>query len=192
MRLPGFYDGRKAKRGPDPDRLRLRDLSPGGGPMAALFTGRNPYVLMAVIAAMMIVAGLVVQQRWRTKVMQEPVVVEERHEVGLAIHNMSVLRVALEGFRADCGRLPATAEGLAALVRNPGVEGWHGPYIQGLRPDPWGHPYRYASEGEAVELVSDGPDGRPGGDDDIVYGSSDALGGSSTQGEFNVRLVPSE
>ena len=116
--------------------------------------------------------------------------VEERSDVGLAIHNMSVLRVALERFRADCGRLPAAGEGLAALVRNPGAEGWRGPYILAPKPDPWGHPYRYTSAGESFELVSDGPDGRPGSADDVFCASPEAGGGAPTQDEFSVRLVP--
>jgi hypothetical protein len=29
---------------------------------------------------------------------------------------------------ADCGRYPSEEEGLAALLTNPGVAGWRGPY----------------------------------------------------------------
>jgi general secretion pathway protein G len=52
------------------------------------------------------------------------------------------LRVALEAFRADTGRLPTTEEGLRALTaRPPGVTGWRGPYLlsdRRLNADPWG------------------------------------------------------
>lgn len=35
---------------------------------------------------------------------------------------------ALEVFRKDTGRYPTVREGLQALLRNPGVEDWRGPY----------------------------------------------------------------
>ncbi|MBI3988662.1 MAG: type II secretion system major pseudopilin GspG [candidate division NC10 bacterium] len=83
---------------------------------------------------------------------------------------------ALDHFRLDAGRYPATEEGLNALMtRPPGVENWAGPYLKKDVPDdPWGHPYVYRSPGEEsreYEIVSYGADGKPGGegeDQDIV------------------------
>lgn len=37
--------------------------------------------------------------------------------------------LALEGFKQDIGRYPTESEGLRALVVNPGIIGWHGPYL---------------------------------------------------------------
>jgi hypothetical protein len=54
---------------------------------------------------------------------------------------------ALNRFEADCGRFPSTAEGLTALVQDPGVPGWKGPYWQGAFVDRWGTTWRYESEG---------------------------------------------
>jgi len=87
--------------------------------------------------------------------------------IRLAQDNMSVLGVALDAFREDCGRFPATAEGLAALVHNPGAGTWKGPYIVKLKPDPWGTPFRYTSDGSQVTLFSVGVDGKEGTADDI-------------------------
>ncbi len=76
---------------------------------------------------------------------------------------------ALALFKTDTGRFPTTAEGLEALVSNPGVEGWHkGGYLeQGKVPDdPWGNPYVYIKpgmHGGDYDIVSYGRDGEPGG-----------------------------
>ncbi len=75
---------------------------------------------------------------------------------------------ALDQFRLDTGRYPTTSEGLEALIRNPGVEGWDGPYLRKnvIPKDPWGRPYHYQSPGTHGEydLFSYGADGAPGGD----------------------------
>lgn len=74
----------------------------------------------------------------------------------------------LEVFKLDVGRYPTTEEGLDALIkRPPSANGWAGPYIKGELPkDPWGNAYRYANPGSqgAVEILSLGSDGAPGGE----------------------------
>ncbi len=80
---------------------------------------------------------------------------------------IEMLGQALDAFRLDVGRYPSTTEGLNALVTNPGVDGWNGPYLKkGLPNDPWKRPYIYQSPGEHgdYDLVSYGADGAPGGD----------------------------
>lgn len=74
---------------------------------------------------------------------------------------------ALDQFRLDTGRYPTTQEGLNALVTNPGIEKWDGPYLKkGLPNDPWSRPYQYLSPGSHGEydLFSYGRDGAPGGE----------------------------
>ncbi len=74
---------------------------------------------------------------------------------------------ALEIYKLDVGRYPTTEEGLDALVRKPGsANGWAGPYLKGgaVPTDPWNHPYRYASSGGAIEIISLGADNAPGGE----------------------------
>lgn len=74
----------------------------------------------------------------------------------------------LEVFKLDVGRYPTTEEGLEALIKRPSsANGWAGPYIKGELPkDPWGNAYRYANPGSqgAVEILSLGSDGAPGGE----------------------------
>jgi general secretion pathway protein G len=80
---------------------------------------------------------------------------------------ISMLGTALDAFRLDTGRYPSRDEGLEALRRNPGVDGWDGPYMpKEIPPDPWGRPYVYVSPGEHgdYDLYSLGGDGQQGGD----------------------------
>ena len=75
---------------------------------------------------------------------------------------------ALDQFRLDTGRYPTTSEGLDALIHNPGIEGWDGPYLRKnvVPKDPWGRPYQYQSPGSHgdYDLFSYGADGSPGGE----------------------------
>ncbi len=80
---------------------------------------------------------------------------------------IELLGQALDQFRLDTGRYPTTQEGLNALMINPGIERWDGPYLKKSLPDdPWGRPYVYQSPGTHGEydLLSYGRDGMPGGD----------------------------
>jgi general secretion pathway protein G len=87
---------------------------------------------------------------------------------------IELLGQALDHFRLDTGRLPSTQEGLNALITNPGVDKWDGPYLKKEMPtDPWGRPFQYQYPGTHGEydLFSYGRDGAPGGegeDQDIV------------------------
>jgi len=81
------------------------------------------------------------------------------------------LEGGLQLFSFDMGRYPSSAEGLDALVRNPGNnDAWKGPYLaKDLPKDPWGHSYVYHCPGMHgdYDLYSCGADGVDGGDDDI-------------------------
>ena len=76
---------------------------------------------------------------------------------------------ALAFFKTDTGRYPTTAEGLEALINDPGVRGWkNGGYIEGGKVplDPWGNPYIYICPGmhaDDCDLESYGKDGEDGG-----------------------------
>ena len=82
------------------------------------------------------------------------------------------LSLALDLFDQDIGRYPTTEEGLKALVENPNIPDWKGPYLKtGLKSDPWGHDYNYAfdpNQPRKYTLFSSGPDGQPGTADDIT------------------------
>jgi general secretion pathway protein G len=81
---------------------------------------------------------------------------------------IELLGSALDQFKLDTGRYPASQEGLQALQSSPGnVSGWEGPYLKKDIPrDPWGNPYQYKSPGDHGEydLWSYGSDGAPGGE----------------------------
>ena len=76
------------------------------------------------------------------------------------------LRAALDIFQIDTGRLPPEDVGLAALVADPGIPGWNGPYLRDgqLPSDAWGGTFVYRYDGNRVQVMSFGADGQPGGD----------------------------
>lgn len=82
------------------------------------------------------------------------------------------LSLALDLFEQDVGRYPTDDEGLEALVVNPGINGWKGPYLKGgLKLDPWGTAYEYTQDPENTNyyiLKSSGPDLQSGTEDDIT------------------------
>lgn len=84
------------------------------------------------------------------------------------------IQSALALFKTDTGRFPTTAEGLQALVANPGLKGFDPDgYLERVPADPWGHPYIYISPGlhskdyDLESLGKDGEDGGAGKDADI-------------------------
>ena len=85
----------------------------------------------------------------------------------IAKTQIEMLSSALDQFKLDVGRYPTTEEGLKALIENPGVQGWNGPYLKKKKipKDPWGRPYIYKCPGEHGEfdLYSLGADGKEGG-----------------------------
>lgn len=96
----------------------------------------------------------------------------EQAKVAAAKNDVATLGSALETFEVDNGHLPTTEEGLNSLIENPGgLSTWKGPYIGKLPKDPWGKDYIYrcpGNNGKQYDLLSGGPDGHEGGDDDIT------------------------
>ena len=93
-----------------------------------------------------------------------------RGKAEIAKLQIDQLEGALGLFRFDVGRYPSTAEGMAALIDNPGIENWAGPYLdkRTLPKDPWGREYEYRAPGQYgdFDLYSLGADGMEGGEDD--------------------------
>lgn len=79
---------------------------------------------------------------------------------------ISQLRAALDIFQIDTGRLPTEDLGLNALVIDPGIPGWNGPYLRDgeLPLDAWGGAFLYRFNGDIVRVISLGADGQPGGE----------------------------
>jgi general secretion pathway protein G len=76
---------------------------------------------------------------------------------------------SLDLFFMDVGRYPTQQEGLGVLVKQPvGTTTWNGPYLKGgsVPNDPWGHPFVYRVPGAngAYDVISNGSDGREGGE----------------------------
>jgi general secretion pathway protein G len=84
--------------------------------------------------------------------------------------DIQAIRSALALFKTDTGRFPTTAEGLQALVANPGVNGYgREGYLEKVPADPWGYKYIYLSPGvhnKDYDLVSYGKDREQGGTGD--------------------------
>ena len=85
---------------------------------------------------------------------------------------ISNIEMALDAFEVDNGYYPKTGA-LNELVDAPAnANGWKGPYLKkGVPPDPWGNQYVYEYPGKhtqnGYDVMSPGPDGRAGTDDDI-------------------------
>jgi len=59
---------------------------------------------------------------------------------------------AVNTYYLHVAKMPPT---LNALVENPGVKGWKGPYLLKLKLDAWGDPLQYSVEGTRFEIRSD-------------------------------------
>lgn len=88
---------------------------------------------------------------------------------------------ALDAYEIDMGSYPRGKNGLNDLVVAPANsdQRWKGPYIKNEIPkDPWGNDYIYEfpskhssgnkNASESYDIMSMGPDGRVGGNDDIT------------------------
>lgn len=86
-----------------------------------------------------------------------------------AMVDIRSVQSALAMFKTDTGRFPTTAEGLQALVANPGLKGYDPDgYLEKVPTDPWGNRYIYISPGlhsKDYDLESFGKDGEDGGAD---------------------------
>ncbi len=84
---------------------------------------------------------------------------------------ISNLKSSLDLFEHDNGRFPTNDEGLNALVQQPGdLQNWH-KLMDSVPTDGWGHAFIYrfpGSNGHDYDIISCGPDGNEGGNDDIT------------------------
>jgi general secretion pathway protein G len=97
----------------------------------------------------------------------------EQAKVTAAQSQIATFGTALDAFEVDNGYYPKGKNGLQDLVQQPrDATSWKGPYLKGeIPPDPWGHAYVYESPGKhnptSYDVMSAGPDGRAGSEDDI-------------------------
>jgi general secretion pathway protein G len=94
----------------------------------------------------------------------------QQARVARAKSDLRTQGLAVDMFEQDVGRFPTAEEGLKALMEDPGVPGWHGPYLRQLKDDPWGNPYSYQMDPTNPRnyvMSCAGPDGQFGTEDDI-------------------------
>ena len=156
---------RRKKTAPLP---RRRD-QPSPKPSAIML----PWLLLSyrsrVFTWTLVLSSVIVGRLLFTHVSDAPLLPSEQRAFEVRCRKeLQALRTGLEWFRAHCKRYPTDAEGLRALVRDPGVPGWHGYYVDQLPPDPWGHPYVYGCTNGTVYLRGSGADGIAGTADDIA------------------------
>lgn len=79
------------------------------------------------------------------------------------------IKSALGQYEVDNGFYPKSLQDL--LVQPGNARNWHGPYLDSIPVDPWGNKYIYYYPGKhnpaGYDLLSVGPDGREGTEDDI-------------------------
>jgi general secretion pathway protein G len=85
---------------------------------------------------------------------------------------ISAFKTALDAFEVDNGYYPKGHNGLQDLVQKPrDAVNWRGPYLESIPKDPWQNEYVYECPGKhnsgSYDVMSMGPDGRSGTDDDI-------------------------
>jgi type II secretion system protein G len=165
MRLPpaSTSDERAARR-----RRRERMVFDAERRIAELRQGPNarvlysPKVLFGFLLIFTIVGAMLVR-RANPRARVQP---ELPHQV--ALRQLNTLATALGRYRFHVGEFPPDTPGLQALLNAPGVQGWDGPYLNQVRPDPWMTPYRYAYMTNGVpKLFSCGPDRTPATPDDL-------------------------
>ena len=117
--------------------------------------------LIVVLVILGLLAGVVGPNLWNR-------VGESKAQV--AKLQIAELGNALALYRFDVGRYPNNAQGLQALVEDPGIPNWSGPYLEknSVPKDTWGRDYQYRFPGDFgdYDLWSLGSDGEEGGEGD--------------------------
>ncbi|MCX6966202.1 MAG: type II secretion system major pseudopilin GspG [Verrucomicrobia bacterium] len=127
---------------------------------------RQGFTLVELLLVMMIIATLaaIVIPKFAGR--------SEQAKITAAQAQISAIGLALDSFEVDCGYYPKNGD-LTALIQQPSDStSWKGPYLsKGIPSDPWNNAYVYEYPGKhnanGYDLVSAGPDGRAGTDDDI-------------------------
>ena len=91
----------------------------------------------------------------------------QQAKVTAAQTQISSFKGALDAYEVDTGAYPKGGN-LGELVSS-NVQNNHAPYLDHIPADPWGNNYQYDYPGKhgTYDLISAGPDGRMGTEDDI-------------------------
>jgi len=165
-------------RGPEEGRERLRQT---------LTKDLAKVVLDPSFLGSSLVESRRVESRWRGGTSELHVELRMRRDPRDALEAVNILRCgkaidfeaeggagpilqALRAYCAEVGGYPGEDAGLNALLKNPGVSNWRGPYAheRDLR-DRWGKPFHCGTRDGVHRVVSVGPDWELGTADDIVH-----------------------
>ena len=81
---------------------------------------------------------------------------------------MSQLEQALQLYRVHNYKYPESIQDL--IVKPAGAKRWRRPYVAKEKlNDVWGNPFEYESDGKSFKIISGGPGGVVGDDDDLFY-----------------------
>jgi len=129
--------------------------------------GRNPVMIFGILLGLIMLGAMLIG---RARVKFEPSKITRTPEM-TAAKDLRNLYIAVERFHLDCERYPTTEEGLKALIIDTGDWMWRRPYVNLIRPDPWGRQYVYEAGTNGTNgftLLSLGRDGVRGTADDVI------------------------
>lgn len=122
--------------------------------------------MLLVVAILALLAGIVLPKLTGQK---------EKANVAAAKTQINSFSTALDMFEVDNGHYPKSLNDLVTQPRD--AQTWH-QYLDNIPLDPWQHPYVYTFPGKhrvgSYDLMSPGPDGRSGDDDDVVNWQANA------------------
>ncbi len=155
-------------------------------------SNRGGFTLIEIIIAVAIVAilaGTVTPLAFKQ-------MIKAKEEATLK--ELNSLNKALVEFYEDTGRFPTEGEGLEALVSDPGVGGWQGPYVGGDRGDPVeevttdSFKETYVYDLDPTTNPADAADvllASPGADHNQTFGSLNSTWTLATDGDDLLTLV---
>lgn len=128
-------------------------------------TRRNAFTLVEMLLVLVILATLA------AIVIPKMAGRSEQAKITAAKSQISSMELAIDSYEVDNGNFPKTGN-LDVLINAPaGATNWKGPYLKGIPLDPWNNAYIYEYPGKhnpnGYDLMSQGPDGRAGTDDDL-------------------------
>lgn len=146
--------------GPE-DGLR-RGSSPGGNRKSKIQSGFTLVEMLLVVTIIGILAALVIPKIANRS--------EQARQTAAFADIHGGIKSALDQYNVDVGTYPKSLQDLITPPSN--AKNWHGPYLDKLPVDPWQNPYVYYYPGKhtanSYDLLSVGPDGKEGTEDDIV------------------------
>ena len=97
---------------------------------------------------------------------------QDKARIDAATAQLGLVQSPIDLYQLHMARYPSKLEDLWIEPSDSDeADKWYGPYVEKLKPDPWGTPYQYLTEGKKnknkFDFWSNGPDQQSGTDDDI-------------------------